>query len=491
MRKLLCVVLAAGVITSAPAAEERINQDVYWKIRQEATANSKILQTVHVLTDLYGSRLTGSPSLKAVWRMGHPADAGVGAPERQARTVGFRGSLRAGRLDERPALRAHRLTRERRARRGGAGLDAGNQRTGARARDTRDASAAYRPENRSPPSSRNSERASAARSCSSANRCAYQCHSTAGTASEEGACVEPGEQRCPGATAPGQQAPVTEPAESNQSNQNQQNQPQPATPRQLTNNEIQRQFNEFLVSAGAVLRVNDARREHGQIRAFGAGSAQQRGTVLLPTVVMRNEDYGRIWRLLADGRPVELEFDIANTTYPEGATAYNVSVEIPGTDKADEVVMLGGHLDSWHGATGATDNAIGCAVTMEAVRILSAIGVKPRRTIRLALWSGEEQGLFGSQAYVREHFGTFEEPKPAYSRFAGYVNIDSGTGLVRDDVRVRSRRGRHGPHRSARTVARSWRARRDDDDQSRKRQQRSLVIQCGRPAGNQRQSGSD
>jgi Zn-dependent M28 family amino/carboxypeptidase len=93
--------------------------------------------------------------------------------------------------------------------------------------------------------------------------------------------------------------------------------------------------------------------------------------------------------------------------------------------------MLGGHLDSWHAATGATDNAIGCAVTMEAARILSAIGVKPRRTIRLALWSGEEQGLFGSKAYVREHFGTFEEPKPDFSKFAGYVNIDSGTGRVR------------------------------------------------------------
>jgi len=114
-----------------------------------------------------------------------------------------------------------------------------------------------------------------------------------------------------------------------------------------------------------------------------------------------------------------------------GRTAYNEIVEIPGTDKAEEIVMLGGHLDSWHAATGATDNAIGCAVTMEAVRILSAIGVKPRRTIRLALWSGEEQGLFGSKAYVREHFGTFEDPKPAYSKFAGYVNIDSGTGLVR------------------------------------------------------------
>ena len=93
--------------------------------------------------------------------------------------------------------------------------------------------------------------------------------------------------------------------------------------------------------------------------------------------------------------------------------------------------MLGGHLDSWHAATGATDNAIGCAVVMEAARILKAIGVKPRRTIRVALWSGEEQGLRGSRAYVREQFGTFEEPKPAFARFGGYVNMDSGTGRPR------------------------------------------------------------
>ena len=105
--------------------------------------------------------------------------------------------------------------------------------------------------------------------------------------------------------------------------------------------------------------------------------------------------------------------------------------EVPGTDKAHEVVMLGGHLDSWHAATGATDNAIGCSVMLEAVRILQALGVKPRRTIRVALWTGEEQGLLGSQAYVKEHFGTFENPKPEYANFAGYFNIDSGTGRAR------------------------------------------------------------
>jgi Zn-dependent M28 family amino/carboxypeptidase len=93
--------------------------------------------------------------------------------------------------------------------------------------------------------------------------------------------------------------------------------------------------------------------------------------------------------------------------------------------------MLGAHLDSWHSATGATDNAVGCAVMMEAARILSALGVKPRRTIRVALWSGEEQGLLGSQAYVEEHFGSFEKPKPAFSRLAAYFNLDHGTGRPR------------------------------------------------------------
>jgi Zn-dependent M28 family amino/carboxypeptidase len=110
---------------------------------------------------------------------------------------------------------------------------------------------------------------------------------------------------------------------------------------------------------------------------------------------------------------------------------YNAIAEIPGTDKADEVVMLGGHLDSWHAATGATDNAIGCAVMMEAARILRAIGARPRRTIRVALWGGEEQGLLGSKAYVREHFGTAEDPKPEFHKFNGYFNVDSGTGRIR------------------------------------------------------------
>ena len=104
--------------------------------------------------------------------------------------------------------------------------------------------------------------------------------------------------------------------------------------------------------------------------------------------------------------------------------------------------MLGGHLDSWHSATGATDNAIGCAVMMEAARILQAIGVKPRRTIRVALWSGEEQGLLGSSAYVEQHFGTAENPKPEFAKFNGYFNVDGGTGRHSRRVDLRTARGR-------------------------------------------------
>jgi hypothetical protein len=206
----------------------------------------------------------------------------------------------------------------------------------------------------------------------------------------------------------------------------QQERPDPAI---LTAAKINEQIDAFLVANGALMRINDARMEHGLIRAFNNRTFDPKKAV--PTVVLRNDDYGRIARIMADGTPVKLEFNIVNKWYPEGKTSYNTVAEIPGTDKKDEVVMLGGHLDSWHSATGATDNAIGAAVMMEAARILQAIGVKPRRTIRVALWSGEEQGLLGSQAYVKQHFGTFEEPKPEFAKLVGYLNVDSGTGRIR------------------------------------------------------------
>ncbi len=203
------------------------------------------------------------------------------------------------------------------------------------------------------------------------------------------------------------------------------------TPRtgELNFGQIGEQIDKFLLESGVLVRINDAGRQHGQIRAFNNRTFDT--TKVVPTVVMRNEDYGRIWRLSDSKMNVSLEFDIRNKTFPEGTTSYNTIAEITGSDKKDEVIMLGGHLDSWHAATGATDNAVGCAIMMEAARIFKTIGVKPRRTIRVALWAGEEQGLLGSQAYVKKHFGSFETPTPGYEKFGGYFNIDSGTGKPR------------------------------------------------------------
>ncbi len=203
----------------------------------------------------------------------------------------------------------------------------------------------------------------------------------------------------------------------------------PQGPERLNARAIGEQIDAFLVANGAAGRFNDGGRAHGQIRAFQNRTYDP--SKVVPTLVLRNEDYGRIWRILDDKTPVEVELTVVTRDYPEGTTTYNAVAEIPGSDKADEVIMLGGHLDAWHGATGTTDNATGGAVMMEAARILMALGVKPRRTIRVGLWGGEEQGLLGSQAYVAEHFGTFEEPKPDYARFGGYFNYDSGTGRIR------------------------------------------------------------
>src|SRR6185369_10217581 len=134
----------------------------------------------------------------------------------------------------------------------------------------------------------------------------------------------------------------------------------PNAPKPLTNREVDEQLDAFLKASGALVRVNDAGREFRQIRAFNNRTFDVNKVV--PTVVMSNEDFGRISRTLADGTDVVLEFNIVNRVYPEGATSYNTIAEIRGTDKADEVIMLGGHLDSWHAATGATDNAIGCSI---------------------------------------------------------------------------------------------------------------------------------
>jgi hypothetical protein len=408
-RRLLLVTLTALFATSsAPFAQEQVDTDVQWKIRREATERSQILRTLHFLTDVYGPRLTGSPNLKAAqewvvqettrwglqnahlepWTFGHPGWANeklaahVISPikdslvtEALAWTPGTNGTVTAPTVK---IVLPSQPTKDVLAK----FFD--DHRAAVKGKIVMVGDPAVVPVTILPPQKRRED---------NDVRAQYD-------------PVNPATPIFGGGGPPPRPDPNVVPA-----------------------NQVAEQFDQFLVGAGAVARVNDAGRDHGQIRAFNNRTFDV--TKAVPTVVMRNEDFGRLSRLMADGRTVELELNIVNRTFPEGATAYNVVAEIAGSDKADEVVMLGGHIDSWHAATGATDNAIGCATMMEAIRILQAIGVKPRRTIRLALWSGEEQGLLGSQAYVREHFGMVENPKPGHAKFAGYFNIDSGTGRAR------------------------------------------------------------
>ena len=232
------------------------------------------------------------------------------------------------------------------------------------------------------------------------------------------------------------------------------------------------------------------RRPHGQIIAFNNRTYDV--TKAVPTVVMRNEDYGRIARILADGTPVTLEATIANKTYPEGRTSYNAIAEIAGTDKKDEVVMLGGHLDSWHSATGATDNAIGCAIMMEAARILKTIGVQPRRTIRVALWSGEEEGLLGSLAYVKEHFGIGREPEAGVRQVRRLSEHRLRHRPRARRVGLRSAGGRRDSARDRRAVqgSRASSARSATTSRARRRH-RQHVVQQRRAAGHRLRPGLD
>lgn len=172
--------------------------------------------------------------------------------------------------------------------------------------------------------------------------------------------------------------------------------------------------------------------------------SKQAEPYIIPTITMANEDYNRLARLSRQGLSPRMTIDIQSEYHDEDMMGYNTFAEIPGTDPKlkDEVVMLGAHLDSWHAGTGATDNAAGVGAMMEAMRILTATGLKPRRTIRVALWSGEEQGLNGSKAYVEKHFAqipkaTKENPKPApikgadYDKLSAYFNMDNGGGKIR------------------------------------------------------------
>ena len=408
-RRVIALSLILSLL-SLPIAAQNGSGEMLSRIRKEAMERSQIMNTMHMFTDLYGPRLTGSPNHKAAadwavkqmttwglenahlepWDFKHPGwlnerlTAHLISPikdplvcEVLAWTPSTKGTVQAN---------AYQLVLPEKATQDQLKIFFNNYKAKVRGKIVLVGKPASLPVNLNPPPKRTSDEQAQQRYGPNARPFAFP-------------------QPSPTPT------------------------PDPKAPRPLTNRQINEQLDAFLKENGALVRVNDAGREFRQIRAFNNATFDV--NKVIPTVVMSNEDFGRITRILKDGTDVVLEFNIVNRVYPEGSTSYNTVAEIPGSDKADEVIMLGGHLDSWHAATGATDKAIGCTIMMEAARILKTLGVKPRRTIRVALWSGEEQGLLGSIAYVKEHFGSFESQKPGYEKFGGYFNIDSGTGRVR------------------------------------------------------------
>jgi len=438
MKKLLLALTVSFFLFG----QEKVDESSDAKMRSEELEHSQILQTLHMLTDRYGPRVTGTPNHEMAakwavaemtkwgmknghlepWDFGHPgwlnetADGHIVAPVKQnlkfevlAWTPSTNGIVNGNVIQleppQGPMPPAQPADAGGRAGRGGGGGRGGPQRLGplktemaqwiAANKDKVNGKivfvgkAAIVPVNFDPPAKRQADDV--------VKRQYDPANPNGGRGGRGGA----GGGR--GAAEP--------------------------DPARYTAVEVNEQIDAMLVANRALLRVNDAARGEGIIVA-----QQHRGydpATAVPTVILRNDDYGRIERLVADGENVTLRFDIVNHIYPEGKTSYNAIAEIPGTDKADEIVMLGGHLDSWHGGTGATDNAIGCAIMMEAARLIEAAGLKPRRTIRVALWSGEEEGLLGSLAYVKQHFGTAEDPKPEWFKLDAYLNVDTGTGRIR------------------------------------------------------------
>jgi hypothetical protein len=194
-----------------------------------------------------------------------------------------------------------------------------------------------------------------------------------------------------------------------------------------------RKRTQFWIDVGVAAVIDASRGDGGTLFVQSGGSRDPKDPPSPPQVVLAVEHYGRIARTLDKNIPVTLQFEIDNRFYDDDLNAFNIVGELPGSDKADEVVMLGAHFDSWHTGTGATDNAAGSAVMMEAMRLLKTSGVKLRRTVRIGLWGGEEQGLLGSKEYIKAHYGdpATMQLKPEHATFAGYFNVDNGTGAIR------------------------------------------------------------
>jgi carboxypeptidase Q len=416
-RSLLVLALLAALAVPVALAEEAVDLEMVTRIRDEGFTNSKVMETVAYLTDVIGPRVTGSPQMKQAndWTRGQLQSWGLASAHLEGWTFGRGWSLERATVQMIAPSPATLLAVPR----------------------------AFTPGTEGP----RRGKVVKVKIESEADVEKYR-------GQLAGRIVLMSEPR----PTPNPEKPLftryTEPELEELARFDVTPAPRGPFDREAVRKRLrlQRALRPFFAAEKALATIEASSSDGGVILVGRGGSWVKGEDPGVPALVMAAEQYNRIARLADRSVEVELEVDVRARFQDDDPTAYNTLAEIPGTDKRGEVVMVGAHLDSWHAGTGATDNAAGSAVAMEAMRILQALEVKPRRTIRIALWSGEEQGLLGSKAYVAEHFGTRAQAadsgdrdlpsflrrdtgpitvKPEHARLSAYFNVDNGTGRIR------------------------------------------------------------
>jgi hypothetical protein len=397
-RRPVFVLLAAALVTALPvaAADERVDLDAIYRIKEEGFQRSQVMAIASYLTDVHGPRLTGSPNIRAAaeWTLKQLAEWGIAS----ARLEPW-GPFGRGWTNERTVVHA----------------------VSPQSYPIIAYSKAWAPGTEGPVRGE----VVAAPIESEKDFETYR-----GRLRGRIVFMQPARDVTAWFTPPGRRLSDEDLRELATENDHRR-EAQPRRPPQ--DQGFARRRLQFYKDEGAIAVVETGRvGDGGTVFATGA-TRDSKLAVDIPQIVMAVEHYGRILRTLERGIPVVLEIDLRNRFVDGDANAFNIIADLPGTDRADELVMIGAHFDSWHTGTGATDNAAGSAVMLEALRILKASGLRLRRTVRLALWTGEEQGLLGSRAYVREHFADPEtmQLKPGHAKLSAYFNVDNGTGAIR------------------------------------------------------------
>jgi carboxypeptidase Q len=398
---VLFTALCVPLLTAQYPATEKVDLDAVYRIKEEGLQRSRVMETTSYLTDVYGPRLTGSPNIKeaADWAQKTMKEWGLANVHLEAFPFG-RGWQNQRFAAAAVTPRPYPLIGFPRAWTAGTSGPLTGEAVLAVIQTDRDFDT-WRGKLRGKFVLTAAMRQVAAR---------FQPLGTRFTDAELGDL-----SRQPSTAARGRGAPPAGGAN-----------PQ----------EFARKRTQFFVDEGVAALIEPSNTGDGGtffVQAAPNVSRDPKTPVQLPQIVLAIEHYGRIFRTLEKKVPVTLQMDIDNKFYDDDLNAYNIVAELPGADKADEIVMLGAHFDSWHAGTGATDNAAGSAVIMEAMRILKTSGLKLRRTVRLALWSGEEEGLLGSAAYMRDHFADRQtmQLKAEHAKLSGYFNVDNGTGAIR------------------------------------------------------------